>query len=159
GGSLNVSAYGAYAQYLVKFIQAYKAEGVPVDAITVQNEPLFLPPDYPGMYMPATDQASFISNYLGPAFAAAGIPTRILAYDQNWSVPGYPIEVLNDPAAKAYIAGSAFHCYDGEPSAQSLVKAAHPDRDIYFTECSGGTWNASADAFRLDIENLIIESI
>jgi glucosylceramidase len=158
GGSLNRGAYGPYAQYLVKFIQAYAAEGVPVDAITVQNEPLFVPDDYPGMYMPAADQATFITNYLGPAFASAGISTKILAYDHNWD-PSYPIDVLNDPAAKAYIAGSAFHCYDGDVSAQSTVEAAHPDRDIYFTECSGRTWETVAVAFRYDIEKLIIGSI
>lgn len=159
GGSLNRGAYGPYAQYLVKFVQAYAADGVPVDAITVQNEPLFVPEDYPGMYMPAADQAMFISNYLGPAFASAGVSTKILTYDHSWDTPSYPIDILNDPAAKAFIAGSAFHCYDGDVSAQSMVEAAHPDRGIYFTECSGRTFNTDAVTFRYDIEKLIIGSI
>ncbi len=158
GGSLKTSAYAPYAQYFVKFIEAYAAEGIPVDAVTVQNEPLLVPSDYPGMSLPATDEAIFIKNYLGPAFAAAGISTKILAYDDNWSST-YPIAVLNDPAAKAYVAGSAFHCYDGQPSAQSAVKAAHPDRDIYFTECSGGTWKTGPAEFRYDVENLIIGTV
>ena len=158
GGSLQTAAYAPYAQYFVKFIQAYAAEGVPIDAVTVQNEPLLVPNDYPGMSMSTAEQAAFIKNNLGPAFAAAGISTKILAYDYNWA-SNYPITVLDDPGAKAYIAGSAFHCYDGHPSAQTAVKTAHPDRDIYLTECSGGTWKSGRAEFRFDIESLIIGSI
>jgi glucosylceramidase len=92
------------------------------------------------MRMEASEQAAFIREHLGPAFAARGLSTRILAWDHNWDEPDYPIAVLDDTGAKAYLAGSAFHCYAGDSTAQERVHSAHPDRGIWFTECSGGSW-------------------
>ncbi|HSF45418.1 MAG TPA: glycoside hydrolase, partial [Chitinophagaceae bacterium] len=107
GGSLKKEYYGVYAKYFVKYIQQMKAEGITIDAITPQNEPLH-PGNNPSMYMAAADQAEFIRDHLGPAFRAAGISTKIVVYDHNCNKPEYPISVLNDPAAKAFIDGSAF---------------------------------------------------
>ena len=70
GGSLKPECYGAYAKYFVKYIQAMQAEGIRIDAITVQNEPLH-PGNNPSLLMPAAEQAEFIKNHLGPAFQAA----------------------------------------------------------------------------------------
>lgn len=133
GGSLQPKYYGVYAQYFVKYIQKMKEEGINIDAITIQNEPLH-PGNNPSLLMLAPQQTDFIKNHLGPAFQTASITTKIIIWDHNCDRPDYPISVLNDPAAKQYIAGSAFHLYAGDISALSTVKNAHPDKDLYFTE-------------------------
>src|SRR3546814_20964864 len=86
------------------------------------------------MYMEASDQAEFIKTALGPTFQPAGIKTKIVIYDNNADRPDYPISILNDPDAKKYIDGSAFHLYGGSIDALSEVHNAHPDKNIYFTE-------------------------
>jgi glucosylceramidase len=138
GGSLRPEYYASYATYLRKFVEAYAAEGLPISLLSVQNEPLYSAPNYPSSTMTAAQQADLIANHVGPAFAQAGLTTGLLAYDHNWDQPQYPIDVLNNAAAKQYIVGSAFHSYAGSVSAQTTVRNAHPDRGIYFTEASGG---------------------
>jgi glucosylceramidase len=156
--------YAAYARYFVKFVQAYRAAGVPVDFLTVQNEPQNRQPNaYPGMDLPVAQEVKLIEA-VGPALRAAGLRTRILAYDHNWAThpgdiattpPGedpetdYPYEVLDSPAAK-WVAGTAYHCYFGDPSAQTALHDAHPDKGIWFTECSGshGPTDPPAKFFR-----------
>jgi glucosylceramidase len=158
GGSLLPQYYATYAQYFVKYIQQMKDNGITIDAITPQNEPLH-PGNNPSMYMTAVDQANFIKNNLGPAFAAANIKTKIIIYDHNCDKPEYPISVLNDPAAKAFIAGSAFHLYGGDISALSTVRNAHPDKGLYFTE----QWTSSVGDFAGDLKwhskNVVIGSM
>ena len=136
--------YGIYANYFVKYIKAYKAEKVPIWGITIQNEPEFGPTTYPGMLMSAKEQADFIKNNLGPAFVKNKIDTRIIIFDHNWApqISGfqYSIDVLDDKDAKKYIAGSGFHNYAGDASLQTFVHDKHPDKDIWFTEGSGGEW-------------------
>jgi glucosylceramidase len=133
GGRLLPGYYTAYAKYFVKYIQAMKAEGIIIDAITVQNEPLH-PGNNPSLLLTAPEEKNFIKNNLGPAFKAAGIKTKILIYDHNADRPDYPITILDDPAAAKYIDGSAFHLYGGDVSAFTEVHNAHPDKNIYFTE-------------------------
>lgn len=133
GGSLKAECLPAYAKYFVKYIQAMKAEGIRIDAITIQNEPLH-PGNNPSLLMLAPQQAEFIKNHLGPAFQAAKIDTKIIIYDHNADRPDYPITVLNDPDAKKFVDGSAFHFYAGKIEALSQVHDAHPDKHIYFTE-------------------------
>lgn len=154
GGHLkdDPAVYRAYARYLVKFVQAYAAAGVPVDYLTVQNEPQNRKPNaYPGTDLPVQQEVKVIER-LGPMLRDAGLHTKILAYDHNWTThPGdiataqqlgedpqtdYPYEVLDSGAAR-WIAGTAYHCYSGDPSAQSALHDAHPDKGIWFTECSG----------------------
>ena len=158
GGSLLPQYYASYAQYFVKYIQQMKDNGITIDAITPQNEPLH-PGNNPSMYMTAVDQTNFIKNNLGPAFAAANIKTKIIIYDHNCDKPEYPISVLNDPAAKAFIAGSAFHLYGGDISALSTVRNAHPDKGLYFTE----QWTSSVGDFAGDLKwhskNVVIGSM
>lgn len=157
GGTLNSSAYAAYANYFVKFIQAYQAQGLPIYAITIQNEPLYTPSGYPGMSMPATTQRDFIKNNLGPTFSSNGITTKILAYDHNWDQPSYPQTILSDATANSYTSGVAWHCYGGTADAQTSVHNSYPGKDVYETECSGGTWEGSnwPDGFRNTMELLI----
>ncbi|WP_442590211.1 glycoside hydrolase family 30 protein [Pedobacter sp. AW31-3R] len=145
GGSLKPEYYASYANYLIKYIRAMKDQGVIIDAITIQNEPLH-PGNVPSMYMEAKDQAIFIKTALGPLFKSAGIKTKIIVYDHNADKPEYPIEILNDADAKPYVDGSAFHLYGGEISALSKVHEAHPDRNVYFTEqWVGGPGNFAED--------------
>jgi glucosylceramidase len=89
------------------------------------------------MYLDAPAATTFVRDYLGPAFVRAGLTTQILVWDHDWDEPDYPLSVLGDPTARAYVAGSAFHCYNGESTSQTQVHAAYPDKDIYLTECSG----------------------
>ncbi|MDE1549698.1 glycoside hydrolase family 30 protein [Jeotgalibaca caeni] len=138
GGKLKPDYYESYAHYFTKFIQAYASHDVPVYAITMQNEALFLPPHYPGMEMLAHEQADFAKNYLKPAFVKNNLTTKILAYDHNWDKPEYAMEVLEDIGEA--IDGIAWHWYGGEPDVQSKVKEAYPDKEVHFTEGSGGEW-------------------
>ncbi len=133
GGSLLPEYYDAYALYLVKYIQGMAAEGITIDAITVQNEPLH-PGNNPSMLMPAAQQAAFIRQSLGPAFRAAGINTKIIIYDHNADRIDYPLEVLADAGARQYIDGTAFHLYGGSIGELSKVHQAYPDKNLYFTE-------------------------
>ncbi|GER90093.1 glucosylceramidase [Dictyobacter vulcani] len=143
GGTLNASAYSAYANYFVKYVQAYQAQGLPIYAITPQNEPLYVPNGYPGMSFPADQQTNFIKNNLGPAFAQNGITTKILGYDHNWDQTGYPTTILSDSTANSYTAGTAWHCYGGSVDAQTTVHNSYPNKDTWETECSGGAWENS----------------
>jgi glucosylceramidase len=139
-GRLRRDAYGPFSDYLLRYVDAYAAEGVPIYALTLQNEPHFEPPDYPGMRLDAKARARLIGELLGPALAQRHSATRILEWDHNWNEPQSPMNVLGDPVARRYVAGVAWHCYEGDVSAQTLVHDAFPDKEVYFTECSGGEW-------------------
>jgi glucosylceramidase len=150
--------YRAYADYLVKFVSAYASQGVHVDYLTVQNEPQALNRNnYPGSDMSFEQEAKVISA-LGPALKAAGLHTKILGYDHNWvehpndiaaheavgedPEVNYPYDLLKTKAAK-WISGTAYHCYAGDASAQTALRATFPGEDIYETECSGGDINTA----------------
>ncbi len=158
GGSLQPQYYSVYANYFVKYIQQMQSKGIPINAITIQNEPQH-GGNNPSMVMSATQQADFIKNNLGPTFQTAGISTKIIIWDHNCDNPNYPISILNDAAAKQYIDGSAFHLYNGDISALSTVKTAHPDKNLYFTEQWTGA-NSSFDGdLKWHIKNVIIGSM
>ncbi|CAL1519854.1 glycoside hydrolase family 30 beta sandwich domain-containing protein [Chitinophaga sp. MM2321] len=148
GGSLKPSYFQTYANYFVKYIQAMKAEGITIDAITPQNEPLH-PGNNPSMLMLAPDQGSFVKNNLGPAFKAAGISTKIILYDHNCDKPEYPISILQDPAAYAFVDGSAFHLYGGAITALTTVHDMFPDKNVYFTE----QWSDGKGSFSNELKN------
>ena len=158
GGSLKPEYYGVYAQYFVKYIQAMKNEGITVDAITIQNEPLH-GGNNPSMVMTAEEQANFVKQSLGPAFKNAGINTKIIVYDHNCDRPDYPIAVLSDKDASPYIDGAAFHLYGGDISALSSVRNTFPTKNVYFTE----QWTASNGNFGGDLKwhtkNVVIGSM
>ena len=157
GGKLKTNAYDSYAQYFVKYIQAFKNEGIAIDAVTPQNEPLYSTAGYPCMDMPATDQLNFIKNSLGPAFQSAGVTTKIIAYDHNWDVTDYAISIVNDAGAAQFVSGSAFHAYAGNVSAMSVVHNANPDKGLYFTEISGGAWATDfSDNLQWQMANIFI---
>jgi glucosylceramidase len=132
-GFLKKECYNVYAHYLVKYIQAMKQQGITIDAITIQNEPLNAK-NTPSMPWYAADAADFIKNHLGPAFKTADITTKIILFDHNCDRPDYPLSILNDPEAAQYVDGSGFHHYNGDMSALTLVHTARPDKNLYFTE-------------------------
>jgi glucosylceramidase len=158
GGYLIPQYYKVYANYFVKYVQAMKAQGISIEAVTPQNEPLN---EYnnPAMLLSDTAEVNFIANNLGPAFKAAGLSTKIICYDHNCDRPDYPIYVLNNSAANAYVDGSAFHLYAGDVSALLQVHNAFPDKNIYFTEqatFSTGTFNVD---LAWHINNLIVGAV
>jgi len=169
--------YRSYALYLYKFLQAYRARGVLVSAITVQNEPQNRNPSgYPGTDMPARQEEKVIED-LGPMLRAGGLRTKILGYDHNWSehpndiastppdetsdVNDYPQEILSSPAAR-WVSGTSYHCYYGDPSAMTTLHNEFPSKDIYMTECSGSQSgdpaNTFSDTLKWHARNLIIGS-
>jgi glucosylceramidase len=154
--------YSSYALYLLKCVLAYRAQGVHVDAITVQNEPQNRTPNgYPGTDLPAIQEEKVIED-LGPMLRAAGLRTKILAYDHNWAehpndiastppdetsdINDYPQEVLSSPAAR-WVSGVSYHCYYGDPSAMTALHHQLPDQGIYQTECSGSQSSDPANTF------------
>ncbi len=158
GGSLLPQYYDVYARYFVKYIQQMKAEGITIDAITPQNEPLH-PGNNPSMLMIAEQERDFIKNDLGPAFRNAGVATKIIAYDHNCDHPDYPLTILSDDKARSFVNGSAFHLYAGDISALSQVHNAYPNKAVYFTE----QWTGAKDSFEGDlkwhVKNVIIGSM
>jgi glucosylceramidase len=132
-GSLKQEYYQTYAQYLIKYLDTMQAQGVRIDAITIQNEPLN-PKNTPSMVMRSEEQTAFIKQALGPAFRKAHIKTKIFLYDHNCDRPDYPLAILNDPEARQYVDGSAFHLYDGEIAALTKVHSVYPRKNLYFTE-------------------------
>jgi glucosylceramidase len=111
------------------------------------------------MRLDPSDRARLIGKNLGPLFERQRIPTLILDWDHNWDEPASPLRVLRDSVARRYIAGVAWHCYNGDVTAQSQVHDSFPAKDAYFTECSGGDWAPSfGDNLVWNVRNLIIGS-
>ena len=162
GGSLLSSMYTPFANYFVDYIQAYAAAGVTVDYISLQNEPLYVPTNYPGMCMPAilssadcptsqTNQATALFSYVAPALTAAGLNTKVLVYDHNWDRPDYPENVLSNQSL-SQIAGVAWHGYASTPGAMTPIQNMFSSIGTYETEHSGFVTNS--DQTRLDFEEI-----
>ena len=132
----------AFANYFANYIQAYQAAGVPIDYISLQNEPLYVTASYPSMGMDANSQLSILRDYVLPALTNAGLSTQALVYDHNWDTPSYPETVLGDPKVLAsnLVAGTAWHGYGGTPGAQQTLQNMFPSKGNWETEHSGGTW-------------------
>lgn len=137
-GTLISLDYGPLAQYFVKFIQAYEAQGIPIYAITPQNEPLYTPDSYPAMFWSASDESNFIKNNLSPALTKANLHPKIIPYDHNWDNTAYAQTLLSDPATNHDIAGISWHCYAGSPSAMRTIHDQYPTKEAYETECATG---------------------
>ena len=130
GGNLKTEYYDSYATYFVKYLQAMKAQGIDIYAVTPQNEPEHCC-NNPAMLMTATEQSNFILK-LGPAIQNANFATKIIVFDHNCDHPDYPTTVLNSSAG-AYCDGAAFHLYAGNISALSTVHN-NTGKNVYFTE-------------------------
>ena len=146
GGHLLKQYYDSYALYFVKYIKAMQAKGITIHSLTMQNEPEH-GGNNPSLLMDAEEQKVFLRDHLGPLLAKEQIKTEVILYDHNADHPNYPISILNDPKAKTYAAGSAFHLYLGDESALSKVHEAHPDKKLYFTE----QWTGAKGSFDGDL--------
>jgi len=133
GGSLKKECYDVYARYFVKYLQAMKEQGIKIDAVTVQNEPLNTN-NTPSMRWFWNEEADFIKYNLGPALNKAGLKTKIILFDHNLDRIDYPLAILNDPDVSKYVDGSGFHHYGGEIAAMADLHIARPDKNLYFTE-------------------------
>ena len=159
-GRLLPQYYDAFSRYLLRYVDAYAAEGIPIFALTVQNEPDYEPKDYPGMRLNAPARARLIGDHLGPMIARRGSAPLIFDWDHNWDKPEEPMGVLSDPVAGNYVDAVAWHCYGGDVAAQSPVHDAFPDKDAYMTECSGGDWEpVRSGGLPLQMKNIIIRSM
>jgi glucosylceramidase len=154
-GSLLPSMYTAFANYFVKFIQAYQSNGIPIDYISLQNEPLYVPGDYPGMSMDAATQTAVLRDYVLPALATNHLATRVLVYDHNWDGSYYPDTVLSDATLRNsdQVAGIAWHGYGGNVGVMTALAGKYPAKGNYQTEHSGGTW--VGDQLVTDFEEII----
>jgi glucosylceramidase len=136
GGKIDPEYFPSLAQYFVRFVEAYEAEGIKIHAVTPQNEPGYSPGSYPTCGWTAEQQRDFIHNHLGPAFQAKNLATKIWCYDHNFNNLRFPATILADPEAAQYVDGTAFHHYEGKPSAMTELSDRFPDKRIYFTEGS-----------------------
>lgn len=154
GGSLLLTSTNetAFANYFVKYIQAYQSAGVPIDYISLQNEPMNPTASYPSMSMDAATQTSVLRDYVLPALTSASLTTQVFVWDHNWDTPSYPETVLSDSTIQAspLVAGTAWHGYGGTPGAQQTVQNMFPTKGTWETEHSGGTWVTSPDQFITD---------
>ncbi len=135
GGSMRLKSFAPYAKYFANFLQAYAADGVPVQAVTVQNE---VDTDQDAR-MPAClwgqeYEMGFVKNHLGPAFEQSGLSTKIWILDHNYNLWGRAVAELDDPAVHKYCNAVAFHGYVGGAEQMSKFHDAHPEAQIYWTE-------------------------
>lgn len=139
GGRVNPDHYGDYAEYFVLWIQEMEANGFPIESVTPQNEPLNSG-NSASTHMTWEQQRAFVRDHLGPAFRENGITTKIWAYDHNFDVPDYVLNIYADKEAAQYFEGSAWHAYGGSYTVLARIHQAAPEKSIYFTEQSIGTW-------------------
>jgi glucosylceramidase len=165
GYYLSTAYYDAYARYFVKYVQAYAAQGIPIYAVTLQNEPGNTAA-YMSMRMDPGNEAAFLKNNIGPAFQNAGLSTKLIAYDHNWdnktlTINNYVQSVLGDASAASYAAGSAWHGYSdpgGIPN-MTAVHNAYPSKDIWFTEITGSVGSSFAGDLKWHMSNIIIANM
>ncbi|MFO0914724.1 MAG: glycoside hydrolase family 30 beta sandwich domain-containing protein [Pirellulales bacterium] len=146
GGEVKPEWYPAFAKYLLKFVQAYEAEGIPIHAMTLQNEPQMVHAAYPTTKWSAEAQRDFIRDNLGPLFRQHQVKTLIWCWDHNWNRVDFPRTILSDPKAAQFVDGTAFHHYEGQVTAQDELYREFPDKHIYFSE---GSVFRTAGAIRL----------
>ena len=158
GGSLLPQYYNVYANYFVKYIQGMKAQGITIDAITPQNEPLN-PNNNPSLSMTAAQQNSFVRYNLGPAFQTNNITTKIILYDHNCDHPEYPISILDDASTRPFVDGSAFHLYAGNISALTTVHNAYPSKNVYFTEQFTASNGNFGNDLKWHLKNVVVGSM
>ena len=149
-GHLSPSYYKTYAEYFVRFIQAFQAEGIRIYAVSPQNEPLNHG-NCASLYMPWNEQAGFVQQ-LAPAIKQAGLSTKIYLFDHNYNYDGvesqqqYPVKIYDvfknkNFEGKELIVGAAYHNYGGNSNELNNIHDLYPDKELIFTEASIGTWN------------------
>ena len=165
-GRLNPKYYADYADYFVKWVQEMQKRGDKVKYVTLQNEPLNKGNSM-SLYMPWQDQRDFL-KVVGPAFEKAGLKTEILLFDHNYNYDdmadqkSYPLKIYADAEAAKYAAGSAWHNYGGHVTELDKIHQSAPEKGIWFTEASIGTWNYGkgfGDQFQEDFRNIVLGTL
>ena len=166
-GRLNPKYYADYADYFVKWVQEMQKRGYKVMGVTLQNEPLNHGNSM-SLYMPWEDQRDFL-KVVGPAFGKAGLKTQILLFDHNYNYDdkadqrNYPLNIYADAVAAKYAAGSAWHNYGGRVTELDKIHQAAPEKGIWFTEASIGTWNYKnhgfGEQFREDFREIVLGTL
>jgi|GEM_PF-109153 len=154
-GTLLTKYYQAYANYFVKYLQAMAKEGIKIDAVTPQNEPLNAY-NNPSMLMDAASENDFIKNFLAPAFKAGGLTTKIIVYDHNLDHPEYATDIFSDPDTYKLVDGAAFHLYAGDISSMSKIHDQFPEKNLYFTEQYTSVSGNFGSDLKWHVQNLII---
>lgn len=156
-GRLKPEHHKDFARYLTSYSRAMARIGVPIDMLTIQNEPHFEPENYPGMRVEPAQRAQFIGDHLGPMLRAEAPRVKLLDWDHNWDQPESPVAVLSNPDATQYVAGIAWHCYAGDVKAQTQVHDRFPTKETWFTECASGDWSPAWDvSFAWTVRTLVI---
>ncbi len=129
-----------FASYMVKYLEAYKAEGVDVWGVTVMNEPYGNGGNWESCNFRPEDETAFVRDYLGPAFEAAGFgEVKILGYDQNRAgIPEWVDVMYADEESSRYFDGLAVHWYESTwewfPELLEYAHAKAPGKHIIETE-------------------------
>jgi glucosylceramidase len=135
GGSMRNHYLPVYAKYLLKFLQGYAAEGVPVQAVTSQNE---VDTDQdgkmPACVWPQEYEIQFVRDHLGPLLESSGMATKIWILDHNYNLWGRVVDELEDDRLRKYTNAVAWHGYVGTADMMSKVHEAFPDVEMYWTE-------------------------
>jgi glucosylceramidase len=135
GGSMRNHFFPVYASYYLKFLQAYAAEGVPVQALTSQNE---LDTDQdgrmPACIWPQEYEIQFVRDHLGPLLESSGVPTKIWILDHNYNLWGRVVDSLEDDKFRKYVKAVAWHGYYGTPDMMSKAHDAFPEVEMHWTE-------------------------
>lgn len=158
-GHLNPAYYQDYATYFVKWIRAYGEQGIPIYAMTPQNEPLN-PGNSASLVMTWQEQLDFVKEALGPTFEKEGIATRIYAFDHNYNYDNkldqqaYPSHIYADQQASKYIVGAAYHNYGGDKEELNRMHQAHPEKELIFTETTLGNWNDGNNLHKMLFEDM-----
>jgi len=162
-GSLLSQYYPHFATYFVKYIQAYAAQGIPINYISMQNEPNCCTTHpamaYPGMDMTSTDAITILKNYLLPALASNNLTTKVLLHDFNWGDSAWVEPLLQDSTIRnsSQVAGVAWHGYwpvnPSDYAEQTTIHDAYPPQQTFFTERSGGTW--ITNQIKQDFEDMV----
>jgi len=168
-GHLNPKYYSDYAQYFVRFVEAFHQHGIEIYAVTPQNEPLNKG-NCASLFMPWEEEAAFL-KYLAPAFSKAGLKTKIYVFDHNYNYDNlsdqvdYPVNVYNaldeTMEGSELVVGAAYHDYGGNVSELTDIHNQAPSKELIFTESSIGTWNDGRNLnTRLlpDMNNLVIST-
>ena len=167
GGTLKTQYYTDYAGYFVKWIQAFKQNGVTIYSITPQNEPLNRG-NSASLFMSWQEQRDFVRDALLPQLKAAGLSTKIYLFDHNYNYDNmtdqyeYPVKIYDAGVTDSQVAGAAYHDYGGNKDELLKIHNKYPNKELIFTETSIGTWNDGRNlAARLlpDMENIALGTV
>lgn len=157
GGTLSSEHYLNFARYLVKVLQAYRDYGIPVDALTIQNEPDYETDGYPSMYLSTEQQTEIIRDYLVPELQRQNVKVKILLLDHNYDQAPDVAKMLSEPHLKEGIGGVAYHCYEGDLSEIEETVLNNPDVPFSTTECTPVLGGNASDNFAGWLNNYIMK--